>query len=90
MKDEEAQSNHLKNSEYIGRIRARHLNPVMQDSFLHNWKFFRNFQLCKKLSEGCTARGREVCLAAPLAHEVCASTHFFNYYCNKIWKGRLK
>ena len=35
MKDEEAQSNHLKNSKYIGRIRARHLNPVMQDSFLH-------------------------------------------------------
>ena len=45
--------------------------------FLHNRKFHRNFLLCKKLSEGCTARGREVCLAAPLARKVCACTHFF-------------
>jgi len=39
-------------------------------------KFLRNFLLNKNLSEGCAARGREVCLAAPLACEVCAGTHF--------------
>ena len=45
--------------------------------FLFNRKFLRNSLLNKNLSEGCAARGREVCLAAPLAREVCASTHFF-------------
>ena len=44
--------------------------------FKFNRKFRRNFLLNKNLTEGCTAHGREVCLAAPLAHVVCASTHF--------------
>ena len=41
----------------------------MQPVFLFNRKFLRNFLLNKNLSEGCAARGREVCLATPLARE---------------------
>ncbi|ESL04188.1 hypothetical protein GCWU000282_00535 [Catonella morbi ATCC 51271] len=44
---------------------------------MFNRKFRRNFLLNKNLSDGCWTRGWEVCLAAPLAREVCASTHFF-------------
>ncbi|ESL02053.1 hypothetical protein GCWU000282_02872 [Catonella morbi ATCC 51271] len=44
---------------------------------MFNRKFQRNFLLNKNLSEGCRTRGREVYLAAPLAREVCAGTHFF-------------
>jgi len=46
--------------------------------FLCDRKFLPNYLSHKNLSEGCTARGREICLTAPLAREVCASTHFFN------------
>ena len=44
---------------------------------LFDRKFLRNYLSNKNLSEGCTARGRGICLTAPLAREVCASTHFF-------------
>ena len=40
-------------------------------------KFLQNFILNKSLSEGCAARGREFCLTALLARELCASTQFF-------------
>ena len=49
----------------------------MDRLILLNRKFLRNFLFNKNLSEGCWTRGREVCLAAPLAREVCACTHFF-------------
>ena len=36
--------------------------------FLCDRKFLPNYLSHKNLSEGCTARGREICLTAPLAH----------------------
>ncbi|ESL01903.1 hypothetical protein GCWU000282_02721 [Catonella morbi ATCC 51271] len=39
----------------------------------------------KNLSEGCASYGREVCLTAPLEHEVCANSHFI---VNKRFGGK--
>ena len=57
--------------------------------FLCDRKFLPNYLSHKNLSEGCTARGREICLTAPLAREVCASTHFFINIGGQYGKGSL-
>ena len=57
--------------------------------FLFDRKFLRNYLSNKNLSEGCTARGRGICLTAPLAREVCASTHFFINIGGQYGKGSI-
>ena len=46
-------------------------------ALLFDRKFLRNYLPHNNLSEGFTAFGREICLTAPLAREVYASTYFF-------------